>query len=101
MESEETKKKAEGARREKLRKEKPLVFEKIIRLEERFRAGKATPAVDICFDRVCNLKCSHCFVTRFTPKERTLTPADLKKFSDEAHELGLCQLVISAESRWS
>ncbi len=95
MESEETKKKAESSRREKLRKEKPLVFEKIIRLEERFKAGMATPAVDICFDRVCNLKCRHCFVTRFTAKERTLTPADLKKFSDEAHELGLCQLVIS------
>jgi MoaA/NifB/PqqE/SkfB family radical SAM enzyme len=82
-------------RREKLRREKPLVVAKMLKLEERFAAGVPTPVVDICYDRACNLHCRHCFTARFEKKARSLTPADLKKFSDEAHELGLCQLVLS------
>jgi MoaA/NifB/PqqE/SkfB family radical SAM enzyme len=88
-------KQTETDKREKLKREKPLVFAKILKIEERFQAGIPTPVVDICYNRICNLSCNHCFTTRFTKKQRSLTPADLKKFSDEAHELGLCQLVIS------
>lgn len=86
---------SETDKREKLKREKPLVFAKIIRIEERFQAGIPTPVVDICYNRICNLNCNHCFTTRFTKKHRSLTPADLKMFSNEAHELGLCQFVIS------
>lgn len=95
MEEAKSKKEIEAARREKLRREKPLVYEKIIRLDERFQAGMATPVVDICYNRACNLKCRHCFTTRFTKKDRSLSPPDMKRFSDEAHEIGLCQLVLS------
>jgi MoaA/NifB/PqqE/SkfB family radical SAM enzyme len=89
------KKLTETDKREKLRREKPLVLDKILRIEERFKAGIPTPVVDICYNRMCNLHCRHCFTTRFIKKERSLTPTDLKKFSDEAHELGLCQFVVS------
>lgn len=95
MENTKTKKEIENAKREKLKREKPLVFEKILKIEERFKAGIPTPSIDICYNRACNLKCQHCFTTRFAKKDRSLTPEDLKKFSDEAHELGLCQFVIS------
>ncbi len=93
--TEKTKKEIENARRERLKLEKPLAFAKILMLAERFKAGMATPVIDIGYNLACNLKCKHCFTTRFTKKGRTLTPADLKKLSDEAHELGLCQFVIS------
>lgn len=89
------KKKTEAYKREKLKREKPLVFDKILRIEDRFKAGIPTPVVDICYNRICNLHCRHCFTTRFIKKDRSLVPEDLKKFSDEAHELGLCQFVIS------
>jgi MoaA/NifB/PqqE/SkfB family radical SAM enzyme len=95
METAKKKKEIEAARREKLRREKPLVYEKILRLDERFKAGMATPVVDICYNRACNLKCRHCFTTRFTKKDRSLSPPDMKRFTDEAHEIGLCQLVLS------
>ena len=95
MEITKTKQEIENAKREKLRREKPLVLEKILKIEERFKAGMATPVIDICYNRACNLKCQHCFTTRFANKDRSLTPPDLKKLSDEAHELGLCQFVIS------
>ncbi len=90
-----TKQELENSKREKLRLEKPLAFEKIIKLGERFKAGLATPVIDIGYNLACNLKCKHCFTTRFAKKNRTLTPSDLKKLSDEAHVLGLCQFVIS------
>jgi MoaA/NifB/PqqE/SkfB family radical SAM enzyme len=88
-------KKTENEKRERLKREKPLVFAKILNIDERFDAGIPTPVVDICYDRICNLHCRHCFTTRFAKKERSLTPADLGRFSDEADELGLCQLVLS------
>jgi MoaA/NifB/PqqE/SkfB family radical SAM enzyme len=88
-------KQSEIDKREKLRREKPLVVAKMIKLEERFTAKIPTPVVDICYNRICNLRCRHCFTTRFAKKEHSLTPADLKNFSDQAHEIGLCQLVLS------
>jgi MoaA/NifB/PqqE/SkfB family radical SAM enzyme len=90
-----TKKELENEKREKLKREKPLVLEKILKIEERFNAGMATPVIDICYNRACNLKCRHCFTTRFTKKARSLAPDDLRRLSEEAHELGLCQFVIS------
>jgi MoaA/NifB/PqqE/SkfB family radical SAM enzyme len=88
-------KQTELEKREALKRLKPLVYAKILQLENRFKAGIPTPSVDICYDRICNLRCKHCFVTRFTKKDRLLTPADLRNFSDQAHDLGLCQLVLS------
>lgn len=85
----------EAEKREKLKLEKPMVFEKIVKIRERLDAGIPTPVIDICYNRACNLKCNHCFVTRFTEKPRSLRPADLKNLSDQAHALGLCQFVIS------
>jgi MoaA/NifB/PqqE/SkfB family radical SAM enzyme len=41
------------------------------------------------------LKCQHCTAARFAKKERKLTPSDLKKLSDEADALGLCQFCLS------
>jgi MoaA/NifB/PqqE/SkfB family radical SAM enzyme len=90
-----TLKKTEMEKREMLRSEKPLVVEKMVRIDERFNAGIPTPALDICYDRICNLRCNHCFTTRFAKKDRSLTPTDLKNITDQAHEFGLCQLVLS------
>jgi MoaA/NifB/PqqE/SkfB family radical SAM enzyme len=86
---------SEAEKRERLRREKPLVLEKILKLRDRFAAAIPTPSIDICYHRACNLRCNHCFTTRFAQKERSLTPADLRRLSDEAHELGLCQFVLS------
>ena len=85
----------EAEKRERLRREKPLVFEKIVNIRERLDAGIPTPVIDIGYNRACNLKCEHCFVARFAEKPRVLGTSDLKNLSDQAHALGLCQFVIS------
>lgn len=85
----------EEQKREKLKREKPLVFEKIVKIKERLSQGIPTPMIDIAYSYACNLSCKHCMVTRITPKERALDPAMMRNISDQAHELGLCQFTLS------
>lgn len=95
MTAPQEKKEAENPKREKLKREKPLVFEKILKLKERNEAGMATPVIDIGYNLACNFKCRHCFVSKYVKKDRVLTPDDLRNLSKQADELGLCQFVIS------
>lgn len=85
----------EDARREKLKREKPLVYEKIMKYDEKIMRGESIAIVDICFDYVCNMNCVHCCNMRFTKKDRKLTIGDLKDFSIQADKLGLAQVNVS------
>jgi MoaA/NifB/PqqE/SkfB family radical SAM enzyme len=91
----QTEKQLEQAKRAKLQREKPQVFEKIRNIEERHRQGIATPIIDIAYSYACNLRCLHCTAMGFVRKGRTLTPGDLRRISDQAHALGLCQYCLS------
>ena len=92
-------KELEQAKREKLRKEKPLVFDKILKIAERHAQGIATPIIDIAYSYGCDLSCDHCTAWRgrwMRPGgARKLNPADLRRISDEADALGLSQFCIS------
>ncbi len=93
--NEETRKPIENSRREKLRKEKPLVYEKIMKYDEKMARGECTAIIDFCFDYRCNMHCSHCSNLSFQKKEREMTIDDLKDFARQADELGLAQFNIS------
>lgn len=96
MQFPESEKSLENAKREKLRREKPLVLDKILRIEERHQQGIATPIIDIAYSYACNLSCEHCTAARFRKRgARKLCPDDLRRISDEADALGLCQFCIS------
>lgn len=90
-----TSKELEQAKREKLMREKPQVFEKIRKIEERHKLGIATPIIDIAYNYACNLHCQHCTASRFKKRGRRLKPSDLRRISEEAHALGFCQFCIS------
>jgi len=90
-----TDKELEQTKREKLRREKPLVFDKVLKIAERQAQNIATPIIDISFDYSCNLKCDHCTASRFEKKEMKLSLVDLRRISNEADKLGLCQFCIS------
>jgi MoaA/NifB/PqqE/SkfB family radical SAM enzyme len=89
----------EAAKRAKLQREKPLVFEKIMKIPERHAKGIGTPIIDIAYNYGCDLSCDHCTAWRgrwMRPGgARKLNPQDLRRISDEAHELGLAQFCIS------
>jgi len=95
MTQSELKKKIENTKREKLRREKPLVYEKIIKLADMERRGECTSRIDIGYNYACNLKCKHCMANRFQKKERSLTPADMRSIAEQADALGWCQFNIS------
>lgn len=93
--NEETRKPIENARREKLRREKPLVYEKIIKYDEKDARGESTAIIDFCFDYKCNMHCEHCCNLSFEKKKREMTIEDLKDVARQADELGLAQFNIS------
>lgn len=91
-----TEKEIEQAKRAKLIREKPQVWEKIRQIGDRHARGIATPIIDMAYSYACNLNCRHCTASRFEKKGgRRLTPADVRRFSDEAHALGYCQFCLS------
>ncbi|MDD5307570.1 MAG: radical SAM protein [Deltaproteobacteria bacterium] len=85
----------ENAKREKLRREKPGVYEKVMKIADRHARGVATPIIDIGYNYSCNMNCRHCCASRFEKKNRRLAPDDLQNLSNQAHDLGLCQFCIS------
>ena len=93
--NEESRKSIENDRREKLRKEKPLVYEKIIKYDEKMARGESIAIIDFCFDYKCNMNCKHCCNLRFAKQAREMTIDDLKDFARQADELGLAQFNVS------
>ena len=89
------KKQFESAKREKLKKEKPLVYEKIIKLADMQKRDLPTSRIDIGFNYACNLKCKHCMANMFQKKERSLALADMRSIAEQADALGWCQFNIS------
>ncbi len=93
-----TEQQLEQTKRAKLKAEKPAVYEKVLKIKERFEQGIPTPIVDIVYSYACNLRCSHCCASkRFTPAvpKQRLTPESLRRFTDEADAYGLCQFNLS------
>jgi MoaA/NifB/PqqE/SkfB family radical SAM enzyme len=95
MDNNVEKKQIENSKREKLKREKPFVYDKILKLNEKFSRGESIAIIDIAYDYICNLKCNHCLNSKFPKKERALAIEDLKKLSEQADQLGLCQFNIS------
>lgn len=85
----------EQTKRSKLQSDKPLVFAKITKINERHSHNIATPMIDIAYDFRCNFRCKHCATQRMVKKNRKLDPAILRGLSEQADALGLCQFVIS------
>ena len=93
--NEETRKPLENERRGKLRKEKPLVYDKIMKYDEKMARGECTAIIDFCYDYKCNLKCAHCSNSEFIRKDRALRINDLNDIAQQADALGLAQFNIN------
>ena len=83
--------------RNKLQCEKPYVYKKIIKYEEKFKKGESIAIIQFQYNYKCNFKCEHCSVKRFQGKsnKRSFSIADVKELSRQADELGLAQIVIT------
>ncbi|MFB3918643.1 MAG: radical SAM/SPASM domain-containing protein [Candidatus Velamenicoccus archaeovorus] len=94
----------EGAKREKLKKEKPAVYEKVIKYVDKVRRGESIALIVLNYDYTCNFSCRHCCAESFKAKsqagaarvaERCLTPDTVREICRQGDALGLANIVIS------
>ena len=87
----------ETNRRNKLKEEKPYVYEKIQKFDEKLKRGESIAIIQFQYNYTCNFLCQHCSVKRFQGKKdgRQFTIADVKELARQADELGLARFVIT------
>lgn len=90
-------KQSENEKRNKLKREKPYVFEKIMRFNDKIKKGESIAIIQFQYDYRCNFRCEHCSVKRFQGKtaKRSFTIADVAELSRQADEMGLAHMVIT------
>jgi MoaA/NifB/PqqE/SkfB family radical SAM enzyme len=81
--------------RKRLKREKPVLYEKFLELEKKLAQGEdPPPVIEIAYRYDCNLTCKHCFAARFAKKERSLSLEDMRDLSGQAHKLGIYQFIL-------
>ena len=74
-------KQAELNKRDSLKREKPYVYEKILKFDEKIKRGESIAIIQFQYNYQCNFRCEHCSVKRFQGKteKRSFTIADVKE----------------------
>jgi len=87
----------ETSRRNKLKEEKPYVYEKIMKFDEKMKRGESIAIIQFQYNYTCNFRCQHCSVRRFQGRKdgRQFTMADVRELSRQADELGLARITIT------
>lgn len=88
---------SEIEKRSSLKKEKPYVYEKIMKFDEKVKRGESIAILQFQYDYSCNFACKHCSIKRFQGKKKGkyFTPSNVKELSRQADEMGLAHLVIT------
>ena len=84
-------------RRNNLKEEKPYVYEKIMKFDEKLGRGESIAIIQFQYNYTCNFRCQHCSVKRFQGKKdgRSFTIADVKALFRQADEMGLARVTIT------
>src|SRR3989339_648109 len=87
----------ETDKRNQLKKEKPYVYEKIMKYDDKLKNGESIAILQFQYDYTCNFACQHCDITRLRGKNpnRYFTINDVKELSRQADEMGLAHIVIT------
>jgi MoaA/NifB/PqqE/SkfB family radical SAM enzyme len=87
----------EAGKRNKLRENKPRVYEKIVKFEEKIKRGESIAIIQFQCNYTCNFRCLHCSVKRFQGKKdaRQFTIPDVKELARQADDMGLARFVIT------
>lgn len=87
----------EAIKRNKLREEKPYVYEKMSHFDEKLARGESIGIIQFQYNYKCNFKCVHCSVKGFQGKQnkRSFTMKDVAELSRQADEIGLARFTIT------
>lgn len=87
--------KDEESKRNQLRSEKPYVYEKIMKFEEKVRRGESIAIIQMQYNYACNMTCRHCSIQGLQKQKREnrriMTPEAVKELMHQADELGLAR----------
>jgi len=83
-------------KRNKLKQNKPYVYEKILNFDKMIKQNKSIAIIQLQYNYICNFNCSHCSIKPvFNPMRRELTLEDVASISQQADKLGLARFVIT------
>ncbi len=82
-------------KRENLRRTKPLVYDKVIKYEEKFRRGESIAIIQFQYDYRCNFNCVHCCTANMHKKPRYFSLNDVRELSRQADAIGLAHFTIT------
>ena len=84
-------------KRNSLQKEKPYVYEKIAKYEEKVKNRESIAILQFQYDYRCNFHCRHCDIIKLRAKKknRFFTISDVRELSRQADEMGLAHIVIT------
>lgn len=87
----------ENAKRGQLQREKPYVYEKIMKFDEKVKRGESIAILQFQYDYTCNFQCQHCCITKLQGEKarRHFTINDVRELSRQADEMGLAHVVIT------
>ena len=87
----------ENNNRNRLKIEKPYVYDKIIKFDEKIKRGESIAIIQLQYNYKCNLSCKHCSIKRFQGKNdaRQFTIPDVKDLFHQADEMGLARVTIT------
>jgi len=87
----------ENRKRNKLREEKPYVYEKMMKFDEKIKRGESIAIIQFQCNYACNLHCQHCSVKKFQGRKdgRSFTAADVRELARQADEMGLARFVMT------
>jgi MoaA/NifB/PqqE/SkfB family radical SAM enzyme len=88
---------SEQSRRNYLKLQKPYVYEKIQKFDEKIRRGESIAIIQMQYNYACNFNCVHCAIKKVQKNDtgRSLTPKDVAELARQADELGLARFVIT------
>jgi MoaA/NifB/PqqE/SkfB family radical SAM enzyme len=87
--------KDEASKRSLLAKEKPYVYEKILKFDEKARRGESIAIIQLQYNYACNITCRHCSIKGLQKQKngnrRKMTPEAVKELARQADEMGFAR----------
>ena len=81
----------ESSKRERLKREKPAVYEKVIKYVEKVKRGESVALIVLNYEYTCNFACEHCCDENFKIKKSIERKADTRKHLTPESVKELCR----------
>ncbi len=89
----------EAGKRNLLRNQKPHVYEKVMKFDEKVRRGESIAIIQLQYNYACNMTCLHCSIKGLQGQRngsrRKMNPEALADLARQADELGLARFEIN------